>query len=172
MLQDQTLCVLEDGIELVTSPSVALSWGWDVDAANRVECLQSGQKWSGHTRDVRLAKIIRSLWLFEEYDYFHSMQKFALELLKAEKKTSADFHLPEHLPRRNSSHAASSLMATNPSNPSYPFPSLPIHQSVGKFCYSAILAPIRIESVVNENWILCGIFSRFIVEFVCMFLRG
>merc|ERR1719158_2291830 len=91
MLQDQTLCVLEDGIELVTSPSVALSWGWDVDAANRVECLQSGQKWSGHTRDVRLAKIIRSLWLFEEYDYFHSMQKFALELLKAEKKHQPTF---------------------------------------------------------------------------------
>jgi hypothetical protein len=51
---------------------VALSWGWDVDSV----CESSvGGKWD--RKDVRLAKIIRSLWLFQEQDYFLSMQTFA-----------------------------------------------------------------------------------------------
>ena len=42
----------------------ALAWGWDLDKGHRVESPAVGQKWTSW--DVRLAKIVRSLWLFEE----------------------------------------------------------------------------------------------------------
>ena len=51
---------------------VSKAWGWDVDA--RI-VIKDGGFWD--KKDVRLAKIIRSLWLFEQVDYFESMQLFA-----------------------------------------------------------------------------------------------
>lgn len=51
---------------------LALSWGWDVD--KKTQSLIGG-KWNKN--DVRLAKIIRSLWLFQINEYFESMQMFA-----------------------------------------------------------------------------------------------
>ncbi len=50
----------------------ALAWGWDVESGTTVKHPQHWQKWNGH--DVRLSKIIRSLWLFEEESYFSNMQ--------------------------------------------------------------------------------------------------
>lgn len=61
---------------------VARAWGWDVDqrsfiAGNGVEISSSPLSGFWDKKDVRLAKIIRSLWLFEEKEYFESMQSFA-----------------------------------------------------------------------------------------------
>lgn len=53
---------------------VARGWGWDVEQEDFVPAGQGGQ-WDGW--DVRLAKMIRSLWLFEEQPYFDSLQRFA-----------------------------------------------------------------------------------------------
>eukprot|EP00906_Rhabdomonas_costata_P025697 RCo036712 len=57
----------------------ALAWGWEVDHAKPVLPLQNGMGWSNW--DIRLAKILRSLWLFEDGPYFASMQAYA-RLLK------------------------------------------------------------------------------------------
>ena len=54
---------------------VAKAWGWDVDAC---ALISDGGFWD--KKDVRLAKIIRSLWLFEQSEYFESMQKFATHI--------------------------------------------------------------------------------------------
>ena len=54
---------------------VAAAWGWDALEGEPLEHCHSDQKWSFW--DVRLAKMIRSLWLFEEDDLFRSMQKLA-----------------------------------------------------------------------------------------------
>jgi len=55
---------------------VAKAWGWDVDLAEPIDPLEDGMGWTNW--DVRLAKIIRSLWIFRQKDYMQSMQKFAL----------------------------------------------------------------------------------------------
>lgn len=51
----------------------AMAWGWDIDR----KCWNGlrGAQWTGW--DIRLAKMIRSLWLFEDYAYFDSLQQFA-----------------------------------------------------------------------------------------------
>ena len=56
---------------------VARAWAWDVERARPVEGAQAarGQAWTHW--DVRLAKIVRSLWLFECDELMLSMQKFA-----------------------------------------------------------------------------------------------
>lgn len=51
---------------------VAYSWGWDIEGQT---ILPNAGHWDG--KDVRLAKIIRSLWLFQIGDYFNSMQAYA-----------------------------------------------------------------------------------------------
>eukprot|EP00659_Diplonema_papillatum_P015645 gene15645-23880_t len=51
------------------------AWGWDVDAAQMYQPQEKGMGWTNW--DVRLAKICRSLWLFEQADYLDSVQKFA-----------------------------------------------------------------------------------------------
>lgn len=51
---------------------VMYAWGWDVDLACFCEDGGFWNKW-----DIRLAKIIRSLWLFQQKDYFASVQLFA-----------------------------------------------------------------------------------------------
>lgn len=53
---------------------VAMAWGWDVEKKQNTE-VKRGMGWTHW--DVRLAKIIRSLWLFGQWDYMASMQQFA-----------------------------------------------------------------------------------------------
>jgi hypothetical protein len=79
--------VLEDDVaELKADPEwlanyhesvmwVAKAWGWDVKEENMIQPKESGMGWDNW--DVRLAKIIRSLWLFGENQLMTSMQKFA-----------------------------------------------------------------------------------------------
>jgi len=54
---------------------VAKAWGWDVKKGEEVDPLEDGMGWTNW--DVRLAKIIRSFWIFREKAYMESMQKFA-----------------------------------------------------------------------------------------------
>eukprot|EP01064_Diplonema_japonicum_P003693 TRINITY_DN1239_c0_g1_i2.p1 TRINITY_DN1239_c0_g1~~TRINITY_DN1239_c0_g1_i2.p1 ORF type:complete len:184 (+),score=41.90 TRINITY_DN1239_c0_g1_i2:68-619(+) len=57
---------------------VVRAWGWDIDEASPVSPMVQGMGWTSW--DVRLAKITRSLWLFEQADYLASIQKFARTL--------------------------------------------------------------------------------------------
>jgi len=59
-----------EGVELVSR-----AWGWDVKKGVNVAPMEDGMGWTNW--DVRLAKIVRSLWIFGEKEYFESMQKFA-----------------------------------------------------------------------------------------------
>jgi hypothetical protein len=52
---------------------VAKAWGWDVEGRKVIE--EEGMGWTGW--DVRLAKIIRSLWIFGFEEYKDSMQEYA-----------------------------------------------------------------------------------------------
>lgn len=61
----------------------ARAWGWDAERATRVEPREDGMGWTQW--DVRLAKMIRSLWLFEEAALLRSMQAFARALQRKEK---------------------------------------------------------------------------------------
>jgi hypothetical protein len=54
---------------------VSAAWGWDVVGARPVEPLQPGQGWTDW--DIRLAKMIRSLWLFGQAKERESLQTFA-----------------------------------------------------------------------------------------------
>ena len=53
---------------------VSRGWGWDVEKS---ELITDGRGGSWDNWDIRLAKMIRSLWLFEEEQYFLSLQSFA-----------------------------------------------------------------------------------------------
>jgi hypothetical protein len=63
----------------------ALAWGWDLENKRR---LPFG-RWTDW--DVRLAKMIRSTWLFKDSHRFSSLQAFAEDLLRNEKKTQKKF---------------------------------------------------------------------------------
>lgn len=52
---------------------VSEAWGWDIYACKPK--IDNMKKWTG--QDIRLSKIIRSLWIFEQYDMMRSMQLFA-----------------------------------------------------------------------------------------------
>jgi hypothetical protein len=54
---------------------VSRAFGWDVEAA-RFIADDSGGQWRPD-KDIRLAKMIRSLWLFGELQYFESLRAFA-----------------------------------------------------------------------------------------------
>ena len=54
---------------------VFAAWGWDINASKKIDPPEQGMGWTSW--DVRLAKICRSLWLFEQQDYLISAQKFA-----------------------------------------------------------------------------------------------
>jgi hypothetical protein len=69
----------KEGIRLA-----AKAWGWDVDEASRVPEPPNGMRWTNW--DVRLAKMIRSAWLFEESTTLASLQAFALDLQANEKR--------------------------------------------------------------------------------------
>lgn len=58
---------------------VANAMGWDTKKRQFIEPPQ-GSRWIDiefKNKDVRLAKMIRSTWLLQEEDIFHSLQKFA-----------------------------------------------------------------------------------------------
>jgi hypothetical protein len=57
----------------------AAAWGWDLGAADHIQSPMRGQEWTSW--DVRIAKMVRSLWLFEEVEAFNSLQKFAVSLV-------------------------------------------------------------------------------------------
>lgn len=92
---------------------VAKAWGWDVATATRIEPLASGMGWTDW--DVRLAKICRSLFLFEETQLLRSVQAFAREIQQVEKKGKSFFYgticldelLLFELPRRSGDADAS-----------------------------------------------------------------
>ena len=74
-----------EGIKLA-----AAAWGWDTANARRIEPLAPGMGWTDW--DVRLSKIIRSLWLFEEATLLNSMQSFAREIQANEKRGEGFFY--------------------------------------------------------------------------------
>jgi hypothetical protein len=84
----------------------AAAWGWDLGAADRIQSPMRGQGWTSW--DVRIAKMVRSLWLFEEVEAFNSLQKFAVSLVWNEKRGKSfryggiclDEILAMRLPRR------------------------------------------------------------------------
>ena len=84
------------------------AWGWDFDKKQRLNPMPSGCKWTNW--DVRLAKMIRCSWLFEQEDALSSLQAFAKDLLENEKRglsfTYGSIDLNEilimTLPRRDS----------------------------------------------------------------------
>jgi len=90
----------------------ALAWGWDVQRNCRVEAPADGQAWTNW--DVRLAKMCRSLYLFEEKDLLDSLQAFARDLQAKEKKGKGFFYgmicldelLYFELPRRDTEAGA------------------------------------------------------------------
>jgi hypothetical protein len=53
----------------------AKAWGWNAKCKCMIQPPDKDMGWTAW--DVRLAKIIRSLWLFEETQLLHSMQEFA-----------------------------------------------------------------------------------------------
>jgi len=65
----------------------AKAWGWNIDAAARIRGteLYEGMGWTDG-KDVRLAKLLRSLWLFEEDVLLVSMLGFARTLHAVEKE--------------------------------------------------------------------------------------
>ena len=67
----------------------AAAWGWDLTKACRIEPPETGMAWTNW--DVRLAKMCRSLYLFEEEELLDSLQTFARDLQKKEKKGKEGF---------------------------------------------------------------------------------
>lgn len=84
----------------------AAAWGWNLIAEQRFDPPIKGQGWTSW--DVRLAKMVRSLWLFEEVQAFRSLQQFAVSLVWKEKRGQSfryggiclDEILSMRLPRR------------------------------------------------------------------------
>ena len=68
----------------------AAAWGWDLTKARRIEPPETGMAWTFW--DVRLAKMCRSLYLFEETERLDSLQTFARDLQKKEKKGEGFFY--------------------------------------------------------------------------------
>ncbi len=67
----------------------AAAWGWDLTNACRIEPPETGMAWTNW--DVRLAKMCRSLYLFEEEELLDSLQTFARDLQIKEKKGKEGF---------------------------------------------------------------------------------
>merc|ERR1712048_1238764 len=67
-----------------------LAWGWDVDKSARVKDPPKGMQWTNW--DVRLAKMCRSLFLFEEPELLSSLQAFAHDLQANEKGGKSFFY--------------------------------------------------------------------------------
>merc|ERR1712007_297954 len=67
-----------------------LAWGWDIDQRARVPKPVAGMRWTNW--DVRLAKMCRSLYLFEEEGRLASLQAFARDLQANEKGGKGFFY--------------------------------------------------------------------------------
>lgn len=61
-----------------------LAWGWDLEKSQRVPDVAKGMGWNNW--DVRLAKMCRSAFLFEEQEVLNSLQAFAKDLQANEKE--------------------------------------------------------------------------------------
>ncbi|CAF1191320.1 unnamed protein product [Rotaria sordida] len=59
------------------------SWGWDIDKGQLFDKLDDKQKWSYWP--VRLYKAGRSMWLFDQIDYYESLKKLAFHIKEKEK---------------------------------------------------------------------------------------
>ncbi|CAJ1358244.1 unnamed protein product [Effrenium voratum] len=89
------------------------AWGWDLAAQRRIDPLSKGMGWTDW--DVRLAKMCRSVYLFEEVELLASLQKFAREVQAKEKEGKSFFYgmicldelLYFELPRRPGATGAS-----------------------------------------------------------------
>lgn len=64
------------GVELIS-----LSWGWDINHKKFIENRDKNQKY--HKYDIRLRKIGQSLLLFNELEYFDSLNEFVKEMYKS-----------------------------------------------------------------------------------------
>jgi len=62
----------------------AAAWGWNVAESRRIDPLVPSMKYTAR-KDVRLFKICRSLYIFEETELLASMQAFAREVQMIEK---------------------------------------------------------------------------------------
>ena len=60
---------------LETVEIVTRAWGWDIRSHGPVEVKAKGMGWTNW--DVRLAKMIRSLWIFGRKNEMESLQEFA-----------------------------------------------------------------------------------------------
>merc|ERR1712023_142825 len=106
---------------------VSAAWGWDTRASGPIKPLAPGMGYRGW--DVRLAKICRSLFLFEEASLLATMQEFAREVQRTKKNGGSFFYgricldelLYFELPRRKSSpDAAGANLAAAASKQGYP----------------------------------------------------
>merc|ERR1712232_515560 len=96
-----------EAVRLVTA-----AWGWDTNSGTRITPQAPGMGYRGW--DVRLAKICRSLYLFEEAPLLAAMQKFAREVQRTEKDGGSFFYgricldelLYFELPRRSATSPA------------------------------------------------------------------
>merc|ERR1712216_80409 len=108
-----------EGLRFVTA-----AWGWNLDTRLAIEPRSRGMGYSSF-HDVRLAKICRSLFLFEQDELLSIMQEFAREVQRTEKDGAGFFYgricldelLYFELPRRTSSAPATD---SDPSAPSAP----------------------------------------------------
>ena len=70
LADEQWLERYHESLELVCA-----AWGWDVAQARPIDPLKRGMGWTDW--DIRLAKMIRSLWLFGQIEETRSLQMFA-----------------------------------------------------------------------------------------------
>jgi len=90
------------------------AWGWDFENRKRFDPMPEGCGWTNW--DVRLAKMIRCAWLFENQNALDSLQAFAHDLQKNEKQGAPfmysgivlDEILAMQLPRREVSPTTTS----------------------------------------------------------------
>lgn len=107
-----------DAIRLVSA-----AWGWDTTASKPITPLATGMGYKGW--DVRLAKICRSLFLFEDVPLLASMQEFARLVQQTEKGGASFFYgricldelLYFELPRRTPSAADAGYVAARSEAP-------------------------------------------------------
>lgn len=69
---------------------VSAAWGWDTASSQSIRPMAPGMGYRGW--DVRLAKICRSLYLFEEAPLLATMQEFAREVQRTEKDGGSFFY--------------------------------------------------------------------------------
>mgnify|MGYP001171646465 CR=1 FL=1 len=66
------------------------AWGWDFEGKKRLDPMPPGCGWTDW--DVRLSKMIRCAWLFENQDALDSLQAFARDLQANEKRGQSFYY--------------------------------------------------------------------------------